>query len=97
MLALIFSILMEVLFFAAFKLFGTVQEFSGSGNFWVQSWHSFHRLSIIVAYHCALLVSGDIWQEVIGLVMFFFIALLEWWIVFSAGIWFIRHFTRKEV
>lgn len=96
MLALLFSVLMEALFIAAFKLFGTVHEFSDSKNFWIQSWYDFHWPSIIVTDHCAPVDYGNIWRRVIGLLIFFPIALLEWWIVFSAGIWFVRQFTRKS-
>jgi len=34
LLALIFSILMETLFFVTFKLFGTVTEFGRNTNIW---------------------------------------------------------------
>lgn len=94
-LALIFSIFIEALFFAAFKLFGAVHEFSDSKNFWVQSWYDFHWPSIIVTDHCAPVDYGNIWRRVIGLVIFFSIAMLEWWIVFYAGIWFVRRFNKK--
>ncbi len=95
LLALIFSIVMEALSFAVFKLFGTVTEFGSFTNFWSQSWFCIHWLPLIVTDRCVTMANGSILQDVVGFVIFFSIALLEWWLVLFAAIWLIRRFTRK--
>jgi|SRR5580692_8946889 hypothetical protein len=96
-LALIFGILIEAFYFAAFKLFGTVTEFGDMTNFWSRSFFYFHLPAVFVTDHCVTMGNGSTWQDVIGFVIFFPIAIFEWWVVFFASISFFRYFTRKAV
>src|SRR5580700_20923 len=94
-LALIFSVCAEVVFFVAFKLFGTITEFGTLTNFWSRSFFWFHRPAGILTDFCVTLDNGSVWQDIVGFVIFFSVALIEWWLVVFTAICCIRQFTKR--
>jgi hypothetical protein len=95
LLALIVSVLVEALFVVCFWLFGTITQFGTLTNFWSRAFIGFHFPSVIVTDHCVTMANGSLWQDIVGYLIFFTIALLEWWLVIFAAIWCFRHFTKR--
>jgi hypothetical protein len=94
-LAAVLSVMIEVLFFAAFLAFGTVTTFGDRTNIWSRSFLWFHQLAAAVTDFFVVMSSGSTWENVTGAVICFSIALLQWWILFFVGIWLVRSFHRK--
>lgn len=94
MLASVFSILLEALYFTAFKVFGTT-KYGNMTNFWSQSYYYFHFPAAFVTDLCVTMHNGSMWHDIVGFVIFFSIAIFEWWIALFAGFSFVQHFTAK--
>jgi hypothetical protein len=95
MLALICSVVVEALFVAAYYFFGTITQFGTLANFWSRSFFWFHTPAAIITDHCVTMNNGSIWQDIVGYVIFFIVALLEWWLMFFAAIRCIRYSPKK--
>jgi hypothetical protein len=96
-LALIFSVVIEGLYFAAYELFGTVTEFGTNTNFWSQSYFWFHLPAMSLTDHLVPMGQGVVFLDVIGSIVYFSFASLEWWPILFVAIWCFRHFRRKSV
>ena len=94
-LALIFSVVVEGLYFGAYEIFGTVTEFGTNTNFWSRSYFWFHIPAMIATDHLVPMGHGAVLLDAIGFIVYFSFAAFEWWLIFLAAIWMFRHFRRR--
>jgi hypothetical protein len=95
MLAFVFSVVVEGLFVAAFLMWG---DYSGVGpprNLFNQLFEWFH----IPARACCLHIFGIGTEHQVPAFygpLFLFVAVFEWWLIFTIAIWLVRQSTKKS-
>jgi hypothetical protein len=92
-LTLALSAVVEILFFFIFLFFGSANQ----PNWLSQTFTCFHYPAVFLMFGLLDPDQGDFWQSVLYVIISFFIAVLQWWLIILAGIWSIRHFRRKSV
>ena len=92
MLAVGFSVLAEALFVGIVKLFSNDAELGRLRNLWL--W--FHSPAITLADYCGMVAGGHFFGDMVGIIVFFSVALVEWWMIFFVVIWSVRHFSKRQ-
>jgi hypothetical protein len=90
-LTLALSAVIEILFYFILLFFGSANQTN-----WIrQTYICFHYPAEFLMFGLLNPDQGVPWQTVLYIVIWFSIAVLQWWLIILAGIWGIQYFRKK--
>ena len=88
-LTLMLSVVFEILFYG-------VMIFFGGDNWLSQTFAYFHYPATFLMFGWIAPDTGVAWQAILWVLIFFSVAVLQWWLIVLAAIWMFRHFRRRH-
>jgi F0F1-type ATP synthase assembly protein I len=96
-LTLALSVVIEVSFFVVFRFFTNGSFTDSPTTLLNRAFVWFHSPARFLGDCIESVDTGSHWRIIVGTLIFFAVAVLEWWFIFLAATWFIRYMRRKSV
>ena len=91
-LTLALSVVAEILFYVVFIFCGSANQ----PNWLSQTFACFHYPATFLMFGWIAPDTGVAWQAILWVLIFFSVAVFEWWLIILAAIWSVRYFRRKS-
>ena len=96
MLALLLSIAVEGAFAVGVTLFNRLTDVAPDQGLLNGLWRAFHWPAANFTDFCRMIIPiHHFWGDFIGMMIFFAVALFEWWVLFYLAIWSFHRWGKK--